>query len=97
MFSGTSVCARRTGAAAHVEQRRRECVALLAVRGRRASRSDARAASQAFERMHNALSHRVKTLVPGGNGVADVLFIEATGTMLCTLETDAAVASVECV
>ncbi len=27
---------------------------------------DTRAASQAFERMHNTLSHRVKTEVPGG-------------------------------
>ncbi len=48
MFFVTSACSRRTGAAARVERRR-------------ASRSDTRAASQAFERMHNTLSHRVKT------------------------------------
>jgi hypothetical protein len=35
--------------------------ALVQVRGRRASRSDTRAASQDFERMHNTLSHRSKT------------------------------------
>ena len=29
--------------------------------------SDTRAASQAFKRMHNTLSHRVKTEVPGGS------------------------------
>ncbi len=48
MFSVTLACARRTGAAVRVERRR-------------ASRSDTRAASQAFERMHNTLSHRVKS------------------------------------
>ena len=32
----------------------------------RASRSDTRVASQAFERMHNTLSHRSKTYAPGG-------------------------------
>ncbi len=54
-------CAKRLGAAARGERRRRERWALLAVRGRRASRSDTRAASQAFERVHNALGHRSKT------------------------------------
>ena len=46
----TKASARRPGAAASVERRR-------------ASRSDTvtLAASQAFERMHNTLSHRVKT------------------------------------
>ncbi len=53
-----SACARRPGAAACVERRRRERWALLAVRG---SRSDTRAASQASERMHHTLSHWVKT------------------------------------
>ena len=56
MFSVTLACARRTGAAACVERR-----ALLAVRGRRASRSGTRAASQAFECMHSTLSHRSTT------------------------------------
>jgi hypothetical protein len=42
------------------------------VRGRRASQSDTRAASQAFERMHNTMSHRVKTKVPGGTAAAAV-------------------------
>lgn len=54
-------CARRTGTAARVERKRRERCALLAVRGRQASLSDTRAASQAFERMHNTLSHRSET------------------------------------
>ena len=36
------------------------------MRGRRASRGDARAASQAFERTHNTLSHMVNTWAPGG-------------------------------
>ena len=35
--------------------------ALLALRGRRASRSDTRAASQTFERMHNTRSNGSKT------------------------------------
>jgi hypothetical protein len=48
----TKACARRPGAAASVERRRRERRSLLAVRGRRASRSDTLATSQAFERMH---------------------------------------------
>ena len=45
----TSACTRKTGA--------------LAVRGRRASRSDTHAASQSFERMHNTLRVRVKVRV----------------------------------
>ncbi len=48
----TKTCARRPGAAASMERRRRERRTLLVVRGRRASRSDMCAASQAFERMH---------------------------------------------
>jgi hypothetical protein len=50
----TKACARRPGAAASMEHRRRERRALLAgaAAGRRASRSDTLAASQAFSRMH---------------------------------------------
>ncbi len=52
MCEKTKACARRPGAAASVERRRRERRTLLAVPGRRASRRDKLAASQAFERMH---------------------------------------------
>ncbi len=64
MFVATSACARRTGAAARMEQRRRERLALLAVRGRRASRSDTRAACQAFQRMHNTRAMGPKLRYP---------------------------------
>ncbi len=62
-FFVTSACARRTGAAARVERRRREPCALLAVRGRRASRSDTRVARQAFERMHKGVATSIKSQV----------------------------------
>ena len=45
------------------------------MRGRPASRSGTRAASQAFERMHNTLSHRVKTKVPGGSSTLRQLYL----------------------
>ncbi len=48
----TKACARRSGAAASMERRQRERRTLLAGAGRRASRSDTLAASQAFECMH---------------------------------------------
>ena len=52
-------CARRPGAAARVQ---------ADVSGEHCLQAsfDARAASQAFERVHNTLSHRVKTEVPDG-------------------------------
>ena len=59
----------------------------FAVRGRLASRSDTRAASQTFERMHNTLSHRVKALVPGGIaakvGDAEFLLVRESAHHLC--------------
>ena len=74
--------ARRTFAAARVQQRRREREALFAVRGWRASRSDTRAASVAFERMHNTLSQRVRTKVLGGMFAADPDSSRADGSLL---------------
>ncbi len=77
-------------------RRRRECWALPAVRGRRASRSDTRAARQAFERMHNTLSHRPKPKFPvvrvGWSfvGVTDVLFL-ATMITACAKLNDGVV------
>jgi hypothetical protein len=64
-ISVTTACAKRTNAAASVERRRRERLALLG-RGMRTSRSDTRAASQAFERMHTHASiWRKHTLTDG--------------------------------
>ena len=57
MMFVTLAYARRTGAAVRLERRRRERLALFAVRGRRASRSGTRVARQAFQCMRNTLSH----------------------------------------